>query len=79
MERIRSLTLKEKMDLELAYDNFEYLFRHRYFIIRDIEERLWKVKVFEEMNNTKDVIVYKTFRTLKQLKKGLEEITEQFA
>lgn len=79
MKKIRNLTIDEVTTLGQDLFNFECVFAHRFFIVRDVEARLYKVKVFEEMNNFKNCIASKTFRTMKQLKKGLEEITEQFA
>lgn len=79
MKKIRNLTIDEVTTLGQDLFNFECVFAHRFFIVRDVEAHLYKVKVFEEMNNFKDCIVSKTFRTMKQLKSGLNEILEQFS
>ena len=75
--RIRNLTKKEFVEIFQDWNNFNIVFGRRYYIVRDITNRVYEVKIFADFH-CKTCIAHKTYKTLKKLAQGLNELCEKY-
>lgn len=77
--RIRNLTTKEIAEICQTWDNFNLVFGRRNYIVRDITNRVYEVTIFNDFDfDTKNCIAHQTFKTLKKLEQGLDELCEKY-
>lgn len=75
--RIRNLTTKEIVEIFQTWNNFSLVFGQRFYIVRDLTNKVYEVKVFDD-SKLKTCIEHQTFKTLKKLEIGLNEICEKY-